>query len=151
MAVHLADERGLVLAAQSGNDEALCTLFSHYYPKIFRLVVRITRNNEDAEDVLQEALLKAYCNLQRFQGNSQFYTWLVRITINEALMKLRKKRAHLQVPLEEIGESESGTVRRELEDRSNDPERSYAEQELREALGQACGRRQPRSVCRRRR
>jgi len=137
MVVHLADEAGLVLAAQSGDNEALRTLFSHYYPRVFRLVVRITRNNEDAEDVLQEALLKAYCNIRRFQGNSQFYTWLVRITINEALMKLRKTRGHVQVPLEEVAESENGTLRRELEDRSNDPERFYAEQELREALEQA--------------
>jgi RNA polymerase sigma-70 factor, ECF subfamily len=136
MAVHLVDEPGLVLAAKSGNDEAFRTLCNHYYPNIFRLVVRMIRNNEDAEDVLQEALLKAYCNLQQFRGNSQFYTWLVRITMNEALMKLRKKR-YTQVPLEEVVETEKGAVRRELEDRSNDPERYYAEQELRETLAQA--------------
>ncbi len=136
MAVHLIDEPGLVLAAKSGDDEAFRILCNHYYPNIFRLVVRMTRNNEDAEDVLQEGLLKAYCNLQQFRGNSQFYTWLVRITMNEALMKLRKKR-YTQVPLEEVVETEKGAVRRELEDRSNDPERYYAEQELRETLAQA--------------
>jgi RNA polymerase sigma-70 factor, ECF subfamily len=136
MAVHLNDELGLVLAAKSGDDEAFRMLFNHYYPNIFRLVVRMTRNNEDAEDVLQEALLKAYCNLHQFQGNSQFYTWLVRITMNEALMKLRKRR-YSQVPLEEVVETESGAVRRELEDRSNDPEKYYAEQELRETLDRA--------------
>jgi RNA polymerase sigma-70 factor, ECF subfamily len=136
MAVHLVDEPGLVLAAKSGDDEAFRILCNHYYPNIFRLVVRMTRNNEDAEDVLQEALLKAYRNLQQFRGNSQFYTWLVRITMNEALMKLRKKR-YTQVPLEEVVETENGAVRRELEDRSNDPERYYAEQELRETLARA--------------
>jgi RNA polymerase sigma-70 factor, ECF subfamily len=136
MAVHLVDEPGLVLAAKTGDDEAFRILCNHYYPNIFRLVVRMTRNNEDAEDVLQEALLKAYCNLQQFRGNSQFYTWLVRITMNEALMKLRKKR-YTQVPLEEVVETGRGAVRRELEDRSNDPERYYAEQELRETLAQA--------------
>jgi RNA polymerase sigma-70 factor (ECF subfamily) len=143
MAVHLVDEPGLVLAAKSGDDEAFRVLCNHYYPNIFRLVVRMTRNNEDAEDVLQEALLKAYCNLQQFRGNSQFYTWLVRITMNEALMKLRKKR-YTQVPLEEVVETEKGAVRRELEDRSNDPERYYAEQELRETLAQAFGSLSPR-------
>jgi RNA polymerase sigma-70 factor, ECF subfamily len=136
MAVHLVDEPGLVLAAKTGDDEAFRILCNHYYPNIFRLVVRMTRNNEDAEDVLQEALLKAYCNLQQFRGNSQFYTWLVRITMNEALMKLRKKR-YTQIPLEEVVETGRGAVRRELEDRSNDPERYYAEQELRETLAQA--------------
>jgi RNA polymerase sigma-70 factor, ECF subfamily len=136
MAVHLIDEPRLVQAAKSGDDEAFRILFNHYYPNVFRVVVRITRNNEDAEDALQEALLKAYCNLKQFQGHSQFYTWLVRITMNEALMNLRKRR-YTQVPLEEVVETEKGTVRREFEDRSNDPERRYAEQELRETLAQA--------------
>src|SRR5262249_37676231 len=94
-------------------------------------------NTEDAEDVLQEALLKVYCNLSAFQGNSQFYTWLVRITINEALMRLRKRRAQRQVSLEEMIESERGPVRREPEDSSNDHERYYAERELRETLEHA--------------
>jgi RNA polymerase sigma-70 factor, ECF subfamily len=136
MAVHLIDEPELVLAAKSGDDEAFRILCNHYYPNIFRLVVRMTRNNEDAEDVLQEALLKAYCNLQQFRGNSQFYTWLVRITMNEALMKLRKRR-YTQVPLEQVVETEKGPVRRELEDWTNDPERYYAQEELRETLAQA--------------
>jgi RNA polymerase sigma-70 factor (ECF subfamily) len=85
---------------------------------------------------LQEALLKAYCNLQQFRENSQFYTWLVRITVNEALMNLRKRR-HTQVPLEAVVETERGAVQREFGDRSKDPERYYAEQELRETLAQA--------------
>ena len=58
MAVHLIDEPGLVRAAKSGDDEAFRILFNHYYPNIFRLVVRVTRNNENAEDVLQEACSK---------------------------------------------------------------------------------------------
>lgn len=137
MALHLADEARLVVAAQSGDSEAFRTLLDHYYPNLLRIVVRITRNTEDAEDVLQEALLKVYCNLHRFKGNSQFYTWLVRITINEALMKLRKRGAHRQVSLQEVVESERGPVRRELEDSSNDPEKYYAERELRETLEHA--------------
>lgn len=136
MAIHLINEPELVLAAKSGDDEAFRILCNHYYPNIFRLVVRMTRNSEDAEDVLQEALLKAYCHLREFRGNSQFYTWLVRITMNEALMNLRKRR-YTAVPLQEVVETEKGAVRRELEDRTNDPERYYAEQELRETLAQA--------------
>jgi RNA polymerase sigma-70 factor (ECF subfamily) len=120
MAVHLIDEPGLVRAAKSGDDEAFRILFNHHYPNTFRLVVRVTRNNEDAEDVLQEALLKAYCNLRQFRGNSQFYTWLVRIAMNEALMKLRKRR-YTHVPLEEVVETERAVVRRELADQSNIP------------------------------
>jgi RNA polymerase sigma-70 factor, ECF subfamily len=143
MAVHLIDEPRLVVAAKSGDDEAFRILFNHYYPNVFRLAVRITRNNEDAEDVLQEASLKAYCNLKQFRGHSQFYTWLVRITMNEALMNLRKRR-YAQVPLEEVVESERGAIRRELEDQRNDPETYYAEQELREILAQALASLSPR-------
>jgi RNA polymerase sigma-70 factor (ECF subfamily) len=135
MAMHLADEAELVLAARSGDGEAFGTLLDHYYPNMLRLVGRITRNSEDAEDVLQEALFKAYCNLNQFQGNSRFYTWLVRISINEALMKLRKRRAQPQVSLEEVVQSDRGAV--QLEDRSSDPEKFYAERELRETLEHA--------------
>ena len=63
-----------------------------YERKIFRLTQNITQNREDAEDAMQEAFLKAFEHLGEFQGNSRFYTWLVRIAVNQALMKLRKRR-----------------------------------------------------------
>ena len=62
---------------------------------------QITQNEEDAEDVLQETFLKAYSHLDDFQGNSKFYTWLVRIAVNEGLMKLRKRRSDKTVPLDD--------------------------------------------------
>jgi RNA polymerase sigma-70 factor (ECF subfamily) len=73
---------------------------NRYERKIFRLGMNITQNREDAEDVMQDAFLKSYQNLDRFQGDSRFYTWLVRIAVNEALMKLRKRRPN-QVSLDE--------------------------------------------------
>src|ERR1051326_6119092 len=97
MAKHLADESNLVLAAKSGSREAFAILTSQYYQNIYRLALRITRNREDAEDAIQESLLKAYCKLGQFQGSSRFYTWLARIAMNEALMRLRKKRSDRQV------------------------------------------------------
>src|SRR5437879_11875868 len=68
--------------------------------RAFRLAFRITRNQEDAEDAQQEALLKAHRNLDQFQGRARFTTWISRIAINEALMCLRKRRTVVHVPLE---------------------------------------------------
>src|SRR5712691_12422014 len=82
------DEAQLVSAAKSGNVSAFEELVNRYERKIFRLGMNITQNREDAEDVMQDAFLKSYQNLDRFQGDSRFYTWLVRIAVNEALMKL---------------------------------------------------------------
>src|SRR5579872_7591172 len=73
----------------------------HCQQRAFRLAFRITRNQEDAEDAQQEALLKAHRNLGQFEGRSRFTTWISRIAINEALMCLRKRRSAFYMPLEE--------------------------------------------------
>jgi RNA polymerase sigma-70 factor (ECF subfamily) len=137
MAKHLADESNLVLAAKSGSREAFAILTNQYYQNIYRLAFRITRNREDAEDAIQESLLKAYCKLGQFQGGSRFYTWLARIAMNEALMKLRKKRSDRQVSLDDLVQIDGDFAPREIEDWSEDPERSYAEVELRRILDRA--------------
>jgi RNA polymerase sigma-70 factor (ECF subfamily) len=140
MATHLPNERALVAAAQLGNHEAFAALVNQYQQNIFRLALRITGNHEDAEDALQEAFLKAYCNLKRFQGESLFYTWLVRITMNEALMKLRrsKRLGNRQLPIDEfLPLSNASTAFRGAE--PADPERWYAQVELRETLSRALG------------
>ncbi|HEV2176353.1 MAG TPA: sigma-70 family RNA polymerase sigma factor [Terriglobia bacterium] len=137
MATHLPDEAQLVTAARSGNAEALGLLIMHYYRNIYHLAIKITRNHEDAEDVLQEASLKAHCKLKQFHGNSRFYTWLVRITVNEALMKLRKKRNERVVPLGEAVASGNGFVLPQFQDWSKHPERFYSELELEEVYRRA--------------
>src|SRR5579863_3781467 len=86
------DESALVAAAKAGDISAFETLVGRYERKIFRLTQNITQNREDAEDAMQEAFLKAFQHLGEFQGNSRFYTWLVRIAVNQALMKLRRRR-----------------------------------------------------------
>ena len=93
------DEAQLVSAAKAGGVAAFEELVNRYERKIFRLGMNITQNREDAEDVMQDAFLKSFQNLDQFQGNSRFYTWLVRIAVNEALMKLRKRRPN-QVSLD---------------------------------------------------
>ena len=91
MPTHSDNEDVLVEEARAGNANSFTTLINQYDRHIYRLALNITGNQEDAEDVLQETFLKAYTNLGQFQGNSRFYTWLVRIAVNEALMKLRKR------------------------------------------------------------
>ena len=130
MATHLANESELIAAAQAGNREAFGVLMNSCYAPTYRLAVGIMRNQEDAEDVLQEAMLKAYCNLSKFQGHSRFYTWIVRITINEALMKIRRRHSERQVVLDDVIESERGYLRQEIEDWSNYPEKLFAQREL---------------------
>jgi len=109
------DEAQLVSAAKSGDIPAFEELVNRYERKIFRLGMNITQNREDAEDVMQEAFLKSYTHLDRFQGDSRFYTWLVRIAVNEALMKLRKRRPN-QVSLDEPLTDGEDSVFREIED-----------------------------------
>ena len=104
------DEPVLVAAAKAGDIAAFETLVSRYERKIFRLTQNITQNREDAEDAMQEAFLKAYEHLSGFEGNSRFYTWLVRIAVNQALMKLRKRRPNV-VSLDEPVDAGEDTIR----------------------------------------
>ena len=139
MPVHLDDETTLILEAQSGNNDAFTELVRQYERHVYRLALNITCNPEDAKDVLQESLLKAYINLARFQGRSRFYTWLVRIAINESLMKLRKSRA--EVSLDKPIETDDGSfMPREIEDWGENPEERYSRAELQEILAMAIGR-----------
>jgi RNA polymerase sigma-70 factor (ECF subfamily) len=123
------DEPILVAAAKGGDISAFETLVGRYERKIFRLAQNITQNKEDAEDVMQEAFLKAYEHLGEFQGNSRFYTWLVRIAVNQALMKLRKRRPN-QVSLDEEVDTGEESMPREVEDWGPSPEERYKQSEL---------------------
>ncbi len=96
--------------------------------------MNITQNREDAEDVLQEAFLKAYEHLDQFQGNSKFYTWIVRIAVNQALMKLRKRQSDRAVSLDEQIDTGEDTVVREIAAWDPDPEEQFSREELHEIL-----------------
>jgi RNA polymerase sigma-70 factor, ECF subfamily len=132
------DEPVLVAAAQGGDIAAFETLVGRYERKILRLAQNITQNREDAEDVMQEAFLKAYEHLSGFQGNSRFYTWLVRIAVNQALMKLRKRRPN-QVSIDEEVNTGEDLIPREIEDWGPSPEDRYKQTELSDILSGAIG------------
>jgi len=124
------DEATLVAQSKEGDTVAFAELVRRYEAKIFRLAQHITQNREDAEDVLQETFLKAYEHLDQFQGNSKFYTWIVRIAVNQSLMKLRRRKTDRSVSLDETIDTGEDTVVREVAAWGEDPEQQYTREEL---------------------
>ena len=124
----------LVERVRRGDVSAYDTLVRKYERQLFRIAQHITQNREDAQDVMQDAFLKAYEKLDQFQGNAKFYTWLVRIAVNESLMRLRKRRSGKMVSIDEDLETDEGTVPRDLADWAPDPEQNYSSAELADIL-----------------
>jgi RNA polymerase sigma-70 factor, ECF subfamily len=115
-------EKQLIAAAKSGRRAPFGELCERHGKKVFSVIHRIMRNREDAEDALQDCLLNAFVHLKDFDGRSQFATWLTRIAINAALMKLRKNRGAREVPIDEPNPSSEPAARRELRYDAPDPE-----------------------------
>jgi len=137
MATHLENENTLVADARAGNGDAFAALLSQYNTRLFRLALRITGNQQDAADALQEALLKAYRGLEGFRGDSRFYTWIVRIVLNEGLMKLRERRRDFMVSLDEpLQTDDDSFMPREIEDWGDNPEKRYSKTEFDAILNQ---------------
>jgi RNA polymerase sigma-70 factor (ECF subfamily) len=120
--------------ARQGDLEAFGRLVERYERKIYRLARNITQNDQDAEDVLQDSFLKAFQHLEGFQGQSKFYTWLVRIAVNESLMKLRKRKSDRTVSLDESIETDEEPIVREIAVWDDNPELRYSRTEIREIL-----------------
>lgn len=144
MPAHLENESSLVAAAQEGNSQAFTTLVYHYEDNVYRVALNITGNHAEAEDVLQETFLKAYTHVKAFQGRSRFYTWLVRIAVNEALMKLRQRRGHPSVGLDELVETDdSSLLPQQIADWGDNPEQRFSKTELQQILVEAIERLEP--------
>ena len=127
----------LVTAARNGKPAAFEELLARHERRIFRLAQNLTRNREDAEEVMQDAFFRAFTHLEGFREDARFSTWLTRIAINEALMKLRRRRP--TVSLDDERESENDFVVHELEDWGPSPEQKYSQQELQRILSEAIG------------
>jgi len=130
-------ESALVTAAKGGDYDAFEQLVNRYEHKIYRLGLNITGNPEDAEDVLQETFLKAFENLPRFREDSRFYTWIVRIGVNQALMKLRKRRTDKSVSLDDPIEENGEIIPRDFADWAPNPEQQLGRTETREIMERA--------------
>jgi RNA polymerase sigma-70 factor (ECF subfamily) len=135
--IEIDDEAAIVAQARLGNTGAFNELLRRYERKIFRLALHITQNREDAEDVLQESFLKAYEHLDQFQGQSKFYTWIVRIAVNQALMKLRKRKSDRSVSLDETIDTGEDNLSREIAAWDENPEQKYSRDELQRILTSA--------------
>ncbi len=127
-------EEQIVRRGLQGDPDALETLFARHHQPLFQTALRLLGNPEDAEDALQDGLLSAYRNLRRFEGRSQFSTWLTRIVINAALMRRRSQRGRSAVSLDEPPRDDEWPLAERLADEAPDPEQIYAGKELNELL-----------------
>lgn len=127
-------EASLVASAQRGNAPAFEELIRPLRKTILRFGLHITGRPEDADEVLQESLFKAWKNLLRFRGGSRFSTWVVRIAINEALMNLRKRNSNRFIPIEDGVDDEGGIRPWNWHDQRPNPEQLLIEAEVRSLL-----------------
>ena len=127
----------LVAAAKRGDGRAFEVLVGRHQSRIQAIASRFTRVPEDAEDIAQQSFQKAFIHLHQFEGNSAFSTWLTRITINEALMWLRRKRAAREVPIEESAADNGDTFVPDFADPGPNPEDSYSQREWKQILSRA--------------
>src|ERR1700723_2542184 len=129
-------EDKLIRAGQKGACEAVETLFRPYQRPLFQTALRVLGNTEDAEDALQDGLLSAYRNMNRFEGRSQFSTWLTRIVINAALMRRRSAKARPAVSLDEPPREDELPVVERFAAKGPDPEQVFAGTEIREMISE---------------
>lgn len=137
------NDGSLVLAARDEHSAALATLSHQYREQLFRAAHRITRTREDAEDAVQDTLLRAFVHLGDFEGRSNFRTWLTSITVNSALMLLRKKRASREIPAGHNIDLGGEDLYYEIADHAPNPETFYAQTEEQRILRTAIRRLRP--------
>src|SRR5260370_22355163 len=130
------NEELLIRKGLRGDEEALETLFMRHERAMFQTGLRLLGNAEDAEDALQDGLLSAYRNLKRFEGRSQFSTWLTRIVINAALMRRRSKKVRTAMSLDEPPREDELPPSERFADDGPTPEQTYQRTELRRLIGE---------------
>jgi RNA polymerase sigma-70 factor (ECF subfamily) len=136
-------EPRLVSAAMAGDLAAFTALCRLHSPRLFRSIRQITRNQEDAEDALQDAFMRAFVHLKSFDGRAQFATWLTRIALNSALMILRKRKYHPTVSIDSEPQEGERFLSWEIADRGDDPERRLLKSEQREWVRRAIAKLDP--------
>src|ERR1700683_3746112 len=133
-------EQDLILHVQSGQSELFYELVRPYERRVYAAALAILRNEHDAEDAAQEAMLKALANIRQFRAEARFSTWLIQITVNEALMRRRRERT---VPMEgldnrrDAGDNESEYAPRDFADWREIPSEALERKEVRQRLAEA--------------
>lgn len=130
----LCDDLALVHACKSGDVAAFEELVKRYDRRLFRIAQHITQNREDAQDAVQGAFLKAFSHLGQFRETSKFSTWLIRIALNEALLKLRKRRVTGEIFVDDNCQGEADHLPIDIADWAPNPEELYQASELRAIL-----------------
>ena len=143
--LRVLSEEQLIAAAKSGSRAPFGELCERHAKKVFRVIYRIIRNREDAEDAAQECFLNAFVHLKDFDGRSKFATWLTRIAINAALMKLRKNRGAREVPISEPNPSSEPAAQREFRYDAPNPEESCSLRERKRMVESAISGLRPRT------
>jgi RNA polymerase sigma-70 factor, ECF subfamily len=138
-------EMQLIAAAKGGERSPFGELCERHMKQVFGVTRRIMPNREDAEDAVQDCFLSAFVHLKDFDGRSQFATWLTRIAINAALMKLRKNRRAREVPIDEPNPPSEPVAQREFRDGAPDPEESCSLRERKRIVVSAISGLRPRA------
>lgn len=129
------DDFALIKIVLAGDRRGFETLVRKHERRVFRIAMAVLGNTEDAEDVMQEAFIKAYRHLDRFRGESKFTTWLTTIAVNESIQKLQARKP--SVPLAESFEMNTEKIPGRFEPWTSNPEKLYGKQEIRELVERA--------------
>jgi len=132
-------EQELIARVQRGETELFYELVRPYERRVFAAALAILRNETDAEDVAQEAVLKAFANIRQFRAEARFSTWLIQITVNEALMRRRRERTVVMEGIDDRPGQESEYAPREFADWREIPSESLERKEVRQKLAEALG------------
>jgi RNA polymerase sigma-70 factor, ECF subfamily len=132
-------EQDLIARVQRGQHELFYELVQPYERRVYAAALAILRNEADAEDVAQEAVLKALANIRQFRAESRFSTWLIQITVNEALMRRRKQKTRAVESIDEHRDEEGEYRPRDFADWREIPSEALERKEVRQKLAEALG------------
>src|ERR1700722_3811120 len=132
-----AREQDLIARVQRGERELFYELVKPYERRVYAAALAILRNEADAEDAAQEAMLKAFANIRQFRQEARFSTWLIQVTVNEALMRRRRQRTVVMEGIDDRREDESDYAPRDFADWREIPSEALERKEVREKLAQA--------------
>jgi RNA polymerase sigma-70 factor (ECF subfamily) len=132
-------EQNLISQVQRGQHELFYELVRPYERRVYAAAMAILRNEHDAEDVAQEAMLKAFANIGQFRAEARFSTWLIQITVNEALMRRRRERTVVMEGIDDRRDDEADYAPRDFADWREIPSEALERKEIRQRLAEALG------------
>jgi RNA polymerase sigma-70 factor (ECF subfamily) len=132
-------EQALIAQVQRGQNDVFYELVRPYERRVYAAALAILHNQSDAEDVAQEAMLKALANIRQFRAEARFSTWLIQITVNEALMRRRRERTAMMEAIDDRREDEGDYTPRDFADWREIPSEALERKEVRQKLAEALG------------